>query len=215
MSRLRDNPLLAPLLLGLFALGAAALLATGNQLTAPHIAERQKEDLERSLAMVLPASMRDNNPFDDALLVDSEELGQRLVYRARKDGRVSGIAFAFREQGYGAINLIIGIGATGEVLGVRVVRHEETPGLGDQIEVEKSDWIKGFDGRSLDNTSQREWGVKKDGGVFDQFSGATITPRAVVRGVVKALRFFAANRQQLLTGAASAPAAADKERAGS
>jgi electron transport complex protein RnfG len=175
-------------------------------LTTTAIEQRKQEDLARSLAMVIPAPLHDNELIADTLAMHDEAGGERQVYRARKGGEVTAVAFAMSERGYGTINLIIGIDRKGEVLGVRVVSHTETPGLGDKIEVEKSDWIKGFDGRSLANTSARQWAVKKDGGLFDQFSGATITPRAVVKAVVKALNFFSAHQAELLaaTGAAQA-----------
>ena len=125
---------------------------------------------------------------------------RRNIHLARKNGKVTAIAFERRVNGYMSIHLVMGIDARGEVLGVRVLAHEETPGLGDKIEVTKSDWIKNFDGRSLDNTTRTQWGVKKDGGLFDQFSGATITPRAVVKAVREGLEFFRANKQQILAG---------------
>lgn len=213
MSPTRDNPLLHALVLGGFALTAAALLSSGDLLTAPEIALRKQEDLARSLAMVVPAALHDNDLAADTLTLRDEAGAERKVYRARKGGEVTAVAFGMTERGYGTIDLVIGIDRRGEVLGVRVVGHTETPGLGDKIEVEKSDWIKGFDGRSLDNTTAREWAVKKDGGVFDQFSGATITPRAVVKAVVRGLQYFAAHRAALLDPAR--PAANQPQEAGS
>jgi electron transport complex protein RnfG len=203
MSGLRDNPLLQPLVLAGFALVAAALLSSGDMLTSHEITLRNQEDLARSLAMVIPASLHDNDPLADTLMLKDEAGGERRVYQARQGGAVTAVAFDMTEHGYGTINLVIGIDRQGRVLGVRVVKHTETPGLGDKIEVEKSDWIKGFDGRSLDNTTAKEWAVRKDGGIFDQFSGATITPRAVVKAVVKGLSFFAAHQAELLAPAAS------------
>lgn len=200
MEKLMENPAIHALLLGAFAIVAAALLSSGDLLTAPQIELRNKEDLERSLAMVIPDALHDNNPVADTLLMDDETGKPRKIYRATRSGAVTAVAFALRERGYGTIDLIIGIDKAGQVLGVRVLKHEETPGLGDKIEAEKSGWIKGFDGRSLDNTSARQWAVKKDGGIFDQFSGATITPRAVVKAVVKGLNFFAAHKAELLAG---------------
>ena len=94
----------------------------------------------------------------------------------------------------GDIDVILGLAADGKVLGARVLAHKETPGLGDKIEVAKGDWILAFDGLSLGNPPPERWAVKKDGGDFDQFSGATITPRAVVRALKGGLEFFAANR---------------------
>ena len=102
-------------------------------------------------------------------------------------------------NGYnGNIRLLTGISIEGELLGVRVINHKETPGLGDKIETRKSDWIKSFDGKSLNNPKSEKWKVKKDGGVFDQFTGATITPRAVVNRIQKTLAIFQNNRDQWL-----------------
>lgn len=101
-------------------------------------------------------------------------------------------------DGYsGNINLLVGIDMSGAILGVRVTSHRETPGLGDQIELKKSDWIKSFNGRTLGSPPHSEWNVKKNGGEFDQFTGATITPRAVVKAVQKALIYFRENRQAI------------------
>ena len=95
------------------------------------------------------------------------------------------------------MRLLIAVDARGRVLGVRVLSHSETPGLGDGIEAARSDWILGFDGRSLDNTPPADWAVRKDGGAFDQFTGATVTPRAVVWAVHDGLRRFQAHRAVL------------------
>jgi electron transport complex protein RnfG len=122
------------------------------------------------------------------------------VYVAKKDGKVSAVAFMVTSnQGYsGAIKSLIGIDKQGQLLGVRVLSHAETPGLGDKIEHAKSDWILSFNGHSLTDLTAAQWKVKKDGGVFDQFSGATITPRAVVGSVYQGLQFFAQHRDVLL-----------------
>jgi electron transport complex protein RnfG len=95
---------------------------------------------------------------------------------------------------------MMGIAADGKLLGVRVLAHKETPGLGDKIEVKKGDWILRFDGLSLGNPPAERWKVKKDGGQFDQFAGATITPRGVLVAIRSGLDFFAANKDQLTEG---------------
>jgi electron transport complex protein RnfG len=101
-------------------------------------------------------------------------------------------------DGYnGDIRLLAGIAASGTIFGVRIISHRETPGLGDPIDIEKSDWILGFNNKSLQNPDSDGWAVRKDGGQFDQFTGATISPRAVVRTVHSTLRYFEANRQML------------------
>ncbi|MHA5866058.1 electron transport complex subunit RsxG, partial [Pseudomonas aeruginosa] len=124
----------------------------------------------------------------------------RPAYVARLHGQASAVILqASAPDGYsGAIQLLVGVTAQGRLLGVRVVAHKETPGLGDRIELAKSPWVHGFDGKSLGDPADAGWAVKKDGGTFDQFAGATVTPRAVVRAVHKALRYFDANRERLL-----------------
>lgn len=185
-------------LLGGFATLAAALLIVGNDSTHEAIAERQAEDLLASLAQVIPAKLHDNDLLANAISVTGSDGRPLTIYRALKDQRITGFAWRTTAQGYaGAIDLLMGIDAGGELLGVRVLAHAETPGLGDKIEVQKSPWILGFNGRSLDNTPDAGWHVKKDGGRFDQFSGATITPRGVVRAVHEGLLFFRAHRDEL------------------
>ena len=194
------NPAIHALLLGGIALVAAFFLILGNLATKQAIADRLHEDLVRSLDMVIPATLYDNDlTLDMSVAVDAMGKSRKL-HLARKNGKVTAVAFERTVNGYMSIHLVMAIDAGGEVLGVRVLKHEETPGLGDKIEVTKSDWIKSFDGLSLDNTPRTQWGVKKDGGRFDQFSGATITPRAVVKAVREGLEFFRLNKQKILAG---------------
>lgn len=182
------------LVLGGFSMVAAALLAGGNLATTDQIALRAVEDMQASLGQVIPTSIHDNNPVADAVTV-----AETKVYRAIKGGKVTGVAYESAGKGYaGPVRVIMGVDAEGKVLGVRVVKHNETPGLGDKIEVAKSDWITKFNGLSLGNPPVEKWAVKKDGGPFDQFSGATITPRAVVNAIRDGLTFFAAHKSELL-----------------
>ncbi|MDO8321268.1 electron transport complex subunit RsxG [Rhodoferax sp.] len=186
------------LVLGGFSLAATLLLAVAYGLTKEPIEQSALEDLRHSLEQVIPASIHDNNPAADTvqLQVDGRSL---LVYRARKADHVTGVAFEVSRKGYsGDIRVLLGIDEGGKLLGVRVLKHTETPGLGDKIEVTRSDWITRFNGLSLGNPSDAQWAVKKDGGAFDQFAGATITPRAVVNGVKDGLQLFAAHRKNLL-----------------
>ena len=185
-------------LLGGFATLAAALLAVGDLSTRDDIAQRQADDVRASLSQVVPARLHDNNLLKDTLLVhhDSQSV---LVYRATQRGQVSAVAYPITGTGYsGSISLMMGVNAKGEILGVRVLAHAETPGLGDKIEEKKDDWIFSFNGLSFDNTPDAQWAVKKDGGRFDQFSGATITPRGVVKAVKEGLKFFNSHRAELL-----------------
>jgi Na+-translocating ferredoxin:NAD+ oxidoreductase subunit G len=184
--------------LGGFSLAATFLLALAYGMTREPIKQSALEDLRHSLAQVIPASIHDNNPASDTvqLQLDGAFL---LVYQARRAGHVTGVAFETSRKGYsGDIRVLLGIDENGKLLGVRVLKHTETPGLGDKIEVNRSDWITRFTGKSLGDPPDAQWAVKKDGGPFDQFAGATITPRAVVNGVRDGLRLFAAHRQALL-----------------
>jgi electron transport complex protein RnfG len=187
-------------LLGIFSTLAAALLILGHATTHEAIAARQAEDLKASLSQVIPADLHDNNLPLNPLEIRDEAGASHPVYRATRSGAVTGVAYQVTAFGYGgAIEIILGVGAGGELLGVRVLSHAETPGLGDRIEVAKDDWILGFTGLSLGNPPENRWKVKKDGGEFDQFSGATITPRAVVGAIREGLKLFASHRDELLS----------------
>ncbi len=193
------------LLLAGFALLASALLGLADYNTRDVIKLRLEEDLRASLAQVIPAKLYDNNLLQDTVFIKSDEdnIGaeETLVYLARKQGKVNAVSFRLVATGgySGAINLIMGVDKDGNVLGVRVISHAETPGLGDKIEVSKSNWILEFEGHSLQNLSIEQWAVKKDGGQFDQFSGATITPRAIVKAVYQGLKFFRKHQKELLS----------------
>jgi len=186
-------------LLGGVALLVSAVIGIADALTRADIAQRQLEDLQATLQQVVPAKYYDNDLVRDVVVV--QDGGRALrVYRARRDGEVRAVSFQVSAPGYGntAMLIVLGIDRAGTLLGVRVVSHSETPGLGDKIETRRSDWILGFDGRSLNDPPPAGWGVKKDGGAFDQFTGATITPRSVVHAVKSGLEFFAAHRAELL-----------------
>jgi len=189
------------MLLGGMATLASSLLVLGDMETRNDIALREAEDLKASLSQVLPDALHDNDLLSDVITLpaaggDAEPL---RVYRAHLNNRISAVAFEVSAIGYaGPVTSIMGVASNGEVLGVRVLNHAETPGLGDKIEVERSDWVLSFNGRSLDNTSDTQWHVKKDGGQFDQFTGATITPRAVVKSVYQGLQQFNQHRSELL-----------------
>ncbi|MBI1194330.1 MAG: electron transport complex subunit RsxG [Gammaproteobacteria bacterium] len=195
----------AALLAG-FSTLAAALLIGGNLATHEAIAARQEEDLLRSLSLALPDSLHDNNLLDHVLEIKGPNGAPLTIYRALKEGKITGYAWQVTGQGYaGDIGLIMSVDRDGNILIVRVLSHAETPGLGDKIEVEKNDWINRFTGHSLVNTTEAQWHVKKDGGEFDQFSGATITPRGVVKAVHAGLAFFKDHRAELSTFDAHKP----------
>ncbi|MBI5110303.1 MAG: electron transport complex subunit RsxG [Rhodocyclales bacterium] len=186
-------------ILGAFCLGFGLVLAITDRITVDDIAARAMEDKQNSLSQVLPATIHDNNPVTDTLALRNAEGRELTVYRARQGGAVTAVAYEIFGTGYaGEMKLMLGVAADGKVLGVRVLAHKETPGLGDKIEVKKGDWILRFNDLSLGNPPLERWKVKKDGGQFDQFAGATITPRGVLAAIRGGLEFFAANRAKLL-----------------
>ncbi|MGD2120075.1 MAG: electron transport complex subunit RsxG [Chromatiales bacterium] len=191
-------------LLMLFAIVGGAMVGMTYEGTAERIAENERQAMLRNLNQILPHSEYDNDLLQDTLTLPADErLGQQdpsTAYVAKKDGRISAIIFSvIAPDGYsGEIRLLVGIRASGNIAGVRVIKHNETPGLGDAIETQRSNWVTHFDGRSLQNPSGKGWAVKRDGGVFDQFTGATITPRAVVNAVHQTLIYFDRHRPQLL-----------------
>jgi len=191
-------PAIHAAILGAFCLGFGAVLAVTNHITVDDIAARALEDRQNSLNRVIPADIYDNNLLADVITVKDDEGQDLIVYRAMRDGKVTGMAYEIRASGYaGTIKLMLGVGADGKVLGVRVLAHKETPGLGDKIDEKKGDWITRFTGLALDHPPIEQWKVKKDGGEFDQFTGATITPRGVVNAVRNGLAFYAAHQTQL------------------
>ncbi|GGP41902.1 electron transport complex subunit G [Shewanella algicola] len=198
-----DNPMIKNgLLLGLFALCCTGLVALVNALTYDTIAMQEQKQLTETLTQVIPHELHDNALFEQCILVHSPELlGSKKAlpaYLAYKNQQPVAIAIeAIAPDGYnGEIKLIIGVDNSSQVLGVRTLSHQETPGLGDKIDLRKSDWVTHFSGLFFkDNTDL--WKVKKDGGQFDQFTGATITPRAYVNAVSKALTFVKQNRKVL------------------
>jgi electron transport complex protein RnfG len=186
-------------LLGGFTLMAAAFLVLGNIATKDAIEQRRMEDLMASLSQVVPQEIHDNDLLQTPLSLPDANGEPVTVYRALRGGQVSGVAYQVVGQGYaGAINLILAVDPDGRVISTRVLSHAETPGLGDKIEAERDDWILGFDGLSLSNPPAERWTVIKDGGEFDQFTGATITPRAVVLALKRGLEFFHQYRDALL-----------------
>ena len=194
---------ISALVLAGFALTGTALVAMTNTLTTPRIIANEKAQRLRAFAELIDPARYDNPLDTDTISVqDPELLGTRdnvVVYRARMNDRPVALLFSVvAPDGYsGKIDLLVGINSDGTLSGVRVTRHRETPGLGDGIDVERSDWILAFAGKSLESPTSAGWRVKKDGGEFDQFTGATITPRAVVAAVFRALQFYRDNREAL------------------
>lgn len=209
------NMLISALILGLFAVVGTGLVALTQAGTAERIAENERQSLLDNLHQVLPKESHDNDLYSDSIMVTSPLLGSTkpvAVYRARKDGKpVAAIIASMSPIGYaGPIKLLVAIRYDGTISGVRVLSHKETPGLGDGIEIAKSDWILGFNERSLKDPVEAQWKVKKDGGIFDQFTGATITPRSVVNTVRSTLHYYEANRKMLFASD-TAPAKGEKQ----
>lgn len=193
------------LLLGGFALLTTLLIAMTHSATEEAIEHNIAQAQQKALLEILPEKDHNNDLLKEAKAVpDPEILGlrhEKAYFTARYDEQVRSIILPVTtRQGYsGDIDLIVGIHRDGSIAGVRVLSHRETPGLGDAIDLKKSPWILSFNGKSLNNPSEKGWNVKKDGGKFDQFTGATITPRAVTRAVKKALDYAEANHDVLFT----------------
>ncbi len=188
------------LILGCFALVVTLALATTQCVTQERIDSNEKRRVQNTLAEVLPALSYDHPLEDNSLQIfDPIANKNRTCYIANLDGKpVAAVLTAVATDGYsGNIEMLVGITIDGTVSGVRVTKHIETPGLGDAIESQRSDWIKGFNGTSLNTPVESQWTVKKQGGEFDQFTGATITPRAVVNEVKNTLVFFESVKSQL------------------
>ena len=199
----------AALILTGFAVVGTGLVAVTYNGTKDIIAEAQRKVLEANLNQLVPADRYDNPVTQDTIAVTALEwLGTDqpvMVYRARKNGQpVALFATPYAPDGYsGPIQLLVGVYADGMLAGVRVLAHKETPGLGDGIEERRSPWILVFTGKSLGNPEPERWKVKKDGGAFDQFTGATITPRAVIKATRKFLEYVQTHQAQLFAPAAT------------
>jgi len=205
----RNEGLRAILAVAAIAVCAAGLISLSHEISAERIERNIAERLLRSLHEVLDPARYDNDLartqvwVTDPDLLGTPDPGQ--VFVATLDGQAAGAIFAaVAPRGYnGRIDLLVGMDAEGVIQGVRVTAHRETPGLGDQIETSISDWVTGFDGTSLSDPPLPQWTVAPDGGRFDAFTGATVTPRAVVRAVRDALIYFEENRADLFERAAA------------
>ena len=187
-------------LLGLVALLCTAISSGIFFLTKGKIDDAMAAQQRELLLQVIPQNYFDNNPAESGAIPQDERLqGIQKIYLAKKNGQISAYAYeTTAPDGYsGNIRLLVGLTPQGEVLGVRVIEHHETPGLGDKIELRISDWILSFNNQPINNDNLSEWAVKKDGGKFDQFSGATITPRAIVNQVKRSALVMLANSTAL------------------
>lgn len=194
------------LLLAVFALITAVILASTDRLTEDRIAESERLAAQKALFEIIPVERHNND-----LLMDIQPIPEKYwstlglesggdIHIARLDGEpVAAIIPSITPEGYsGDIAMIVGVNFDGSIAGVRVVEHRETPGLGDKVDLRKSDWILSFNGKSLSNPKPDAWNVKKEKGDFDQFTGATITPRAVIHQIAKTLEYFSQDKERLL-----------------
>ncbi len=199
----RQGAWLASRALLVFSMIAVGLLSLIYQFASPRIAQAEAEQQLKVLQQILPAASFDNNLLENTLTLDLpgeiSATGPDTIWVARQQGNpVAVILPVLSREGYsGDIHMLVGIRRDGTLAGVRVTNHRETPGLGDAIDVQKSSWIRQFDGKSLGAPAPEAWKVRKDGGAFDQLTGATITPRAVVKAVRGALDYHAAHHDQL------------------
>lgn len=194
--------------LAIIAAVCTALVAVTYQLTRERIAENAQAWLEQSLQPALSGLLFDSGVSESRLTIPApHELpgsSDAIIYRVYSaDEPVAALFVVSARDGYaGAIRFLVGIDIEGAVTGVHVLEHRETPGLGDRIESNKSDWVNQFDGRSLGNPAADGWKIKRDGGEFDQLTGASVTPRAVVKAIRDTLTWFEENQDQVFAAAA-------------
>lgn len=183
----------------LAACAAALVLGSAWSLLHERIGDAERAARAAIFVELLPRARFDNSPGDDTIMVaDPALLGyasERHAYIARLDGRIEALFLPLlAADGYaGAIELLVGIDRDGAITGVRVLAQRETPGMGAQIDPQHSNWLLQFVGRSLHNPQLQGWAVRRDGGEFDQLSGATVTSRAVTAALEHALQYAAAN----------------------
>jgi len=193
---------IAGFILSAFAIAGTSLVAFTHEFTKERIASNERQTLLRSLNELVPSDTVDNDMVTDTLVVKHPQLlgaSQTTVYRGRlMQQPVAAVLTPIVPDGYsGPIKLLVAVRYDGSLGGVRVINHKETPGLGDKIEESRSDWIFSFNDKSLDDPKIEQWKVKRDGGVFDQFTGATVTPRSIVKAVKNALLYVRNHRDAL------------------
>ncbi|MES9951153.1 MAG: electron transport complex subunit RsxG [Candidatus Thiodiazotropha sp.] len=198
----RHAILIAAAILASFAVLGTSLVTMTHAFTKERIELNEREALLRSLHALVPSESIDNDMISDVITVrakDSLGRDETTVYRGRRQEQpVAVVLNTVVPNGYsGPIKLLVAVRYDGTLGGVRVISHKETPGLGDKVEESRSDWIYSFNGKSLHNPPLKKWGVKRDGGAFDQFTGATVTPRAIVQAVKKTLLYVRDHKDAL------------------
>lgn len=197
------NMIISAIVLALFAIVGTFFVTYTYDNTIDTINENKRHKLLKTFHVLISPETHDNDIFNDIIQIQNKSLlGSKkpvTVYRARKENKpVAVIINSVAPDGYnGNIELLVAINYDGDLAGVRVVGHKETPGLGDAIQENRSDWITKFALKSLTNPDKKGWAVKRDGGEFDQFTGATITPRAIVKAVYNTLRYYKEHRDTL------------------
>ena len=195
-------------ILALFAIVCTAIVGLVNELTKDRIIAQSQLQLLNTLHSIIEPHRYNNDITQDCVNLNTTILNTnndnkttQTAYIARKDNTPIAVAITnTAPDGYnGNIDFIVAINMDNTISGVRVLKHQETPGLGDKVEIRKSAWITGFNGKKLLSENDSRWAVSKDGGIFDQFTGATITPRAIVKAMKKTLLFFQENKETLLT----------------
>lgn len=203
MKRIARSTLQTAANLIFFAVIGTAILASTFFMTRDAIRKSEEAEKLKLIMQIVPSALFNNDIIQDTLTIPASPLlgteDTTTAYRARFKGKPTAVVLeSIAPDGYsGKIKLILAVRANGELAGVRVVAHKETPGLGDYIDIQKNPWIKGFDGKSREAYKDEDWKVKKDGGQFEYMAGATITPRAIVKAVNKALIYFGENRDKL------------------
>ena len=197
------------LTLAVIAAICTSLVAATYHLTADRIAANDKALLEQSLHPALSDLFYDSGVSESRLvLAPPHELPgseEALIYRVyANDKPVAALFVVTARDGFsGPIRILVGADMQGVVTGIRILRHRETPGLGDEIEASRSDWVHQFQGRSIGDPSVGDWAIRRDGGSFDQLTGASVTPRAVIKAMRDTLIYFEANRAEIFAAAAT------------
>lgn len=208
------------IVLAVVAAVCTALVTLTHHLTAPRIAENEKAYLEQSLRPALADLFYDNDLTESTLVLPPPHglpgSAPATIYRLFSEERpVAAVFIVSARGGYaGPIKLLIAVQYSGELTGVQVLEHNETPGLGDLIEASRSDWLTQFEGASLEEPPRDRWAIRRDGGVFDQITGASITPRAVVRAVKETLLYYESNRDTIYETPGQAEAEQNENDAG-
>ncbi len=194
-----------------FTLIGTAMLAVTFELTRETIKESEEKEKMKLIAQIVPEADYDNDILKDIKPVAADEMlgsdEETIVYRGRlNDEPTVAVLEAIAPDGYGGkVKLIVAFHQDGKIGGVRVITHNETPGLGDYIDIAKDGWITVFKDKSLETSRNRDWKVRKDGGTFDYMAGATISPRAIIKAVHKAAQYFALHKNELFEPVVLAP----------